>query len=270
MREFDQQADLRQDSPGEDRGEFGPSSMERRTSRGGGEQSSGSVTGMGFKGWPASALDFFDGLEADNSKAYWLSHKDVYERDVKAPMEALLSELTKEFGAARLFRPYRDTRFSKDKSPYKTTAAGMIGSCYIQLSADGLLAGAGVYHMETDQLERYRAAVAADASGRKLETLVDSLRKAGLDVHGSDVLKTAPRGYPRDHPRVELLRSKGLVVMKSWAPASWLSTAAAKKRIVDVFHAARPLLKWLDTNVGQTAGVDTVRSTRSGRSVVRS
>jgi uncharacterized protein (TIGR02453 family) len=224
---------------------------------------------MGFKGWPAGALQFFEGLEADNSKAYWLSHKDVYERDVKAPMEALLSELTKEFGEPRLFRPYRDTRFSKDKSPYKTTAAGMIGSCYVQLSADGLLAGAGVYHMETDQLERYREAAASDASGRKLQTLVDSLRKAGLEVHGSDALKTAPKGYPRDHPRIELLRSKGLVVMKSWAPASWLSTAAAKTRVVDVFHAARPLLRWLDANVGQSALAETAGSTRSGRGRVR-
>ena len=101
-----------------------------------------------FKGWPERALEFYEGLEADNSKAYWLDHKDVYERDVKAPMEALLAELSKEFGDTRLFRPYRDVRFSRDKSPYKTTIAGMVGDHYIQLSADGLLAGAGMYHLE--------------------------------------------------------------------------------------------------------------------------
>jgi uncharacterized protein (TIGR02453 family) len=225
---------------------------------------------MGFRGWPESALDFYEGLEADNSKTYWLSHKDVYERDVKAPMEMLLSELTKEFGDTKLFRPYRDTRFSKDKSPYKTAAAARIGSGYVQLSADGLLAGAGMYHMEADQLARYRAAVAADASGRKLQGIIDSLRKTGHDVHGSDALRTAPKGYARDHPRVELLRSKGLVVMKSWAPASWLSTAAAKKRVVDVFQAARPLLKWLDSNVGLSAVTETAGSARAGRHRARS
>jgi uncharacterized protein (TIGR02453 family) len=174
----------------------------------------------------------------------------VYERDVKAPMEALLAELAKEFGETKLFRPYRDVRFSRDKSPYKTAVAGMVGDHYIQLSGDGLLAGAGWYHMEPRQLERYRAAVAADATGRKLESLVTSLRKSGLDVHGSEVLKTAPKGYPRDHPRVELLRFKGLVVMRSWEPAAWLGTAGAKKRVVDVFHAAKPLLGWLRTITG--------------------
>ena len=98
---------------------------------------------MAFKGWPDSALAFYEGLEADNSKAYWLDHKDVYERDVKGPMEALLTELSTEFGEWRLFRPYRDTRFSRDKSPYKTNVAARIGDGYVHLSADGLLVGAG-------------------------------------------------------------------------------------------------------------------------------
>jgi uncharacterized protein (DUF2461 family) len=74
-----------------------------------------------FKGWPERALEFYEGLEADNSKAYWLDHNDVYERDVKAPKEALLAELSKEFGDTRQFRPYRDVRFSRDKSPFRKT-----------------------------------------------------------------------------------------------------------------------------------------------------
>ena len=65
-----------------------------------------------------------------------------------------------------------------------------------------------------------------------------------------ETLKTAPRGFPKDHPRIELLRHKGLVAMKSWPAASWLETAAAKKRVADVFHAAAPLLSWLHGNVG--------------------
>ena len=205
---------------------------------------------MAFKGWPSTALDFYEGLEADNSKAYWTDHKDIYEADVKAPMEALLAELTTEFGETKLFRPYRDTRFSRDKTPYKTAIAGMVGDHYVQLSADGLMAGGGMYHMDSGQLARYRDAVVADRPGRALETLIATMRKAGLDVHGSDALKTAPKGYDRDHPRVELLRYKGLVVMKSWPPARWLATAAAKTRIVDLFHAGAPLLQWLDTHVG--------------------
>ena len=208
---------------------------------------------MAFKGWPDTALAFYEGLEADNSKAYWLDHKDVYERDVKAPMDALLAELRAEFGESRLFRPYRDTRFSPDKSPYKTTIAARIGEGYVQFSADGLFAGAGMYHMMPDQLARFRDAVVADTSGKKLEGVVAALTKAGLDVHAIEELKTAPKGYPKDHPRIELLRKKGLVASRGWEPAAWLSTAGAKKRVADVLRTAQPLLAWLEANVGPSA-----------------
>src|ERR1051325_11884594 len=75
---------------------------------------------MAFRGWPAEALEFYEGLEADNSKTYWTAHKTVYDEKVHAPMLALLAELEPEFGAGKIFRPYRDVRFSADKSPYKT------------------------------------------------------------------------------------------------------------------------------------------------------
>ena len=183
---------------------------------------------MSFKGWPESALHFFEGLEADNSKAYWLDHKEVYEHDIRAPMEALLAELRDDFGAARLLRPYRDTRFSRDKSPYKTAVAAMIGDGYVQLSGDGLLAGVGTYHMTTDQLARFRAAVAADGAGRRLQKVVEVLRKSGLSVHAMETLKSAPKGYPKEHPRIELLRLKGLVTSRSWAPAVVVAYGAGK------------------------------------------
>lgn len=205
---------------------------------------------MAFKGWPDTALAFYEGLEADNSKAYWLDHKEVYERDVKAPMDALLAELTAEFGETKLFRPYRDTRFSRDKSPYKTAIAATIGSGYVQFSADGLFAGGGMYHMMPDQLARFRQAIDADRSGTALEKVVATVTKSGLDVHAPEELKTAPRGYPKDHPRIEMLRMKGLVAARSWEPAAWLGTAAAKKRVIDALRATKPLLAWLEANVG--------------------
>jgi uncharacterized protein (TIGR02453 family) len=216
-----------------------------------------------FKGWPDRALDFYDGLEADNSKAYWLGHKDVYERDVKAPMELLLGALAPEFGETRLFRPYRDTRFSHDKSPYKTAIAARIGDGYVQLSANGLVAGTGMYDMAADQLERYRSAVAADRSGRALQGIVNTLRAARIEVTAMETLKTAPRGYPRDHPRIELLRHKGLAAMQAWPVASWLGTPGAKRRIEDLFHTSAPLLAWLHTHVGPAEAV--VDRGRDGR-----
>lgn len=203
-----------------------------------------------FRGWSERALIFYEGLEADNSKAYWQTHKDVYEHDVKAPMEALLAELAPEFGPPHFFRPHRDTRFSRDKSPYKTAIGATVGDCYVQLSANGLMAGAGRYHLEAEELERFRAAVAADRTGRALQEVVGAAAKAGLEVGAMESLKSAPRGYAKDHERIELLRLKGLVAMRSWAPAAWLGTARAKQRVVDVFRSAAPLLAWLDAHVG--------------------
>ena len=97
-----------------------------------------------FEGWPEEALEFFEGLEADNSKTYWQRHKATYEKAVLAPMEALLDELRPEWGDSRIMRPYRDIRFSADKSPYKTFIAATAGPGYVHLSSRGLGAGAGV------------------------------------------------------------------------------------------------------------------------------
>ena len=206
---------------------------------------------MAFKGWPAEAIDFFEGLEADNSRAYWQDHKDVYDRAVKAPMDELLAELGGGGGKGKVFRPNRDVRFSADKSPYKTNIGAMAGDlAYVQLSADGLGVGRGMYLMATDQLDRYRRAVAADATGSELTAIVGTLRKAKVEVTGHDSLKTAPKGYPKDHPRVELLRHKGLIAWRSWPPAAWLGTKAAKTRIVEFIEAAAPLDAWLSANVG--------------------
>jgi uncharacterized protein (TIGR02453 family) len=210
-----------------------------------------------FRGWPAEALEFYEGLEADNTKAYWTDHKAVYEEVVQGPMSELLADLAPKYGEGRIFRPYRDVRFSKDKSPYKTSiAATLAGGGYVQLSADGLAAGCGMYHLMPDQLDRYREAVADDRTGRALVRLVDRLRDAGIEVAAHDTLKSAPRGYPKDHPRIELLRHKGLVSWKQWPVGAWLGTAKAEDRVVDFLRSSQPLGKWLNVNVGPSTEPD--------------
>jgi uncharacterized protein (TIGR02453 family) len=207
---------------------------------------------MGFTGWKVEALEFFEGLEVDNSKAYWQRHKDVYDTIVRAPMEELLAELEPEFGEGKIFRPYRDVRFSRDKSPYKTAIGATVGEGYIQVDARGLAVGSGKWEMAPDQLERYREAVADEPSGEKLSRLVSNARAKKLDVHGHDVLKTAPKGYPKDHPRIELLRYKGLIAWREWPAGAWLGTKRAKDRIVGFLEQAKPLVDWLETNVGDS------------------
>jgi uncharacterized protein (TIGR02453 family) len=205
---------------------------------------------MAFTGWPVEAVEFYEGLELDNSKAYWQQHKSVYADCVEAPMEALLAELADDFGTGRVFRPYRDVRFSTDKSPYKLNCAAQLPGGYISFSADGLFAGSGLYMPDAEQLQRFRAAVDDARTGIELESIVTTLRRGGYDVGAHDVLKTAPRGYPKDHPRIELLRNKGIVMSRSWPVGPWLGTRKAKERVVTCLEAARPLLAWLERSVG--------------------
>jgi uncharacterized protein (TIGR02453 family) len=208
---------------------------------------------MAFRGWPVEAIEFYEGLEADNSKAYWQDHKSVYEQCVQRPMQELLAELAPEFGEGKIFRPYRDVRFSADKSPYKTAIAATLGTAgYIQLSAEGLATGSGTYVMASDQLERYRQAVIDDQLGGELVQVVRTLNRAGCDVTAHETLKTCPRGYPKDHPRVDLLRHKGLISWKQWPVAAWLGTAQAKKRVVEFLRTSVPLRDWLAANVGES------------------
>lgn len=206
---------------------------------------------MAFRGWPAGAVKFFEDLELDNSKAFWTDHKDVYEEKVRAPMQALLDDLAPTHGAGRIFRPYRDVRFSKDKSPYKTSIDAVVGEAgYVTLSAAGLGAGAGMYQMATDQLDRYRRAVSDDDAGPALEAVVAEVRRQGHECSAHGSLKTAPKGYSRDHPRIELLRAKGLTSWHQWEPGPWLATAKAKPRVISVIDAAKPLQAWFDVHVG--------------------
>ena len=205
---------------------------------------------VAFRGWPIEAVEFYEGLEADNSKVYWTEHRAVYDRQVKVPMAQLLAELAEEFGAGTLFRPFRDVRFSADKAPYKTNCAARIGSGYVSFSADGLQVGSGLYMPDPAALARYRAAVDDKKSGAELAGIVTALHDAGYDTMAHEVLKTAPRGFPKDHPRIELLRHKGIAMMKTYPVGAWLGTRKAKDRVVTALRAGAPLRQWLADNVG--------------------
>ena len=206
---------------------------------------------MAFRGWPAEALEFFEGLQADNSKTYWLANKQTYEECVRAPMVELLTELEPEFGAAKIYRPYRDVRFSKDKTPYKTSiAANFERGGYVQLTLDGLGAGSGFYMFDSERLAKFRDAVADDRSGRQLVSVIDGIRDKDIEVHSHDMLKRVPSGYPADHPRAELLRYKDIVAWKRWPVGAWLGTAKAKTRLVEFYRDTTPLNDWLAKQVG--------------------
>jgi uncharacterized protein (TIGR02453 family) len=209
---------------------------------------------MAFTGFPLEAVSFYEGLQADNSRTYWQANKAVYERSVRAPMLALLDELA-DYGPFQVFRPYRDVRFAKDKTPYKENIGGYGESeggagHYVAFSATGMFAGSGYYDMASDQLDRFRAAIDSEATGTALVALVAATEKEGLRAGAMSELKTAPRGFPKDHPRIELLRRKGLMAGREWPLAKWMHTKAAVGRVRDAWEAAADLNAWLDAQVG--------------------
>ena len=209
---------------------------------------------MSFDGFPERALEFYEGLLADNSKAYWTDHKAVYDSAVRSPMQALLDDLGPEFGEAKLFRPYRDVRFSKDKTPYKTAAAAAIGDdvqggLYLQLSADGLMIAGGAHGLATDQARRLRAALADDRPGRALVTLLDRLRGSGFSVEG-ERLKRLPKEFDADHPRADLLTLKTLFAVQQHEPAEWLHAPAVRDVVAEAWRQLVPLNDWLRRHVG--------------------
>ena len=169
-------------------------------------------------GIPADAVAFYAELEANNTRDWWTANKERYERSVREPFAALTDALADEFGEARIFRPYRDVRFSADKTPYKTEQ-GAIASApggagyYVRLGSDGLVTGGGYMHGMPDQVARYRAALDAEGSGADLVAVVDTLRRKGFQI-GGETLATRPKGVAADHPRLQLLRHKSLIAWR--------------------------------------------------------
>ena len=205
-----------------------------------------------FAGFPVAALDFYDDLEVDNTRAYWEKHKDVYTESVKAPMAALCAALAPEFGEAKVFRPYRDVRFAKDKTPFKThqgafVPAGPATGWYVEVSARGVRTGAGFYEASSPRLASIRAAIDDDRRGQALERLLTGLAADGWDVAG-ERLKTTPRGYPADHPRIGLLRHKSMTVGRSHGFEPVVHTPELLDVVRDDWRALRPFVEWVAEN----------------------
>ena len=207
---------------------------------------------MEFAGFPVAALDFYDDLEVDNTRAYWEKHKDVYTESVKAPMAALCAALAPEFGEAKVFRPYRDVRFAKDKTPFKThqgafVPAGPATGWYVEVSARGVRTGAGFYEASSPRLASIRAAIDDDLRGPELERLLAGLAADGWDVAG-ERLKTTPRGYGADHPRIGLLRHKSMTVGRSHGFEPVVHTPELLDVVRDDWRALRPFVEWVAQN----------------------
>lgn len=208
---------------------------------------------MAFTGIPAEAFDFYDALAADNSKVFWEEHKQEYVNSVREPLVALGEELGPQFGEPHLYRPNRDIRFSKDKTPYKDHQGMFVEmrnglGWYAQLSAQGLMVAGGWYTSTPAQVANFRVAVDADTHGT-LPRLLNPLTSNGFTVDGQQ-LKSHPRGYDAEHPRIQWLRYRTLYVMRRWEPAAWMGTRRAASKVRDAWTAMTPTMDWLADKVG--------------------
>jgi uncharacterized protein (TIGR02453 family) len=210
-----------------------------------------------FDGFRPGVRRWFQGLEADNSRSYFTANREFFEEAIRGEIESLLTELSEEFGGeVKMFRQHRDIRFSPDKSPYKTNTYGVLrgpdvaaGGLYASISARGLVAGSGYYAMARDQLDRFRDAIADEQHGAELSKLVAKAEKAGLELWGETVA-TAPRGYPKDHERIELLRRKSLALGATLKFGRGISRGDGLQFVAKTWRAAAPVTGWLDEHVG--------------------
>ena len=205
-----------------------------------------------FRGFPPEAIEFLRELEANNDRDWFKANRARYDEHVVAPATALGEDLA-DLGRPHLFRPWNDTRFHA-APPIKEQVGLAIGyegagGFYVELSLDGLLVAAGLHNPAPDQVDRLRRAVDAGRTASALTKAIGQARGAGLELNEPDLVR-GPRGYPADHPRMDLLRRRRLTVARRDAIGAWLHRPAAGGRIRERLDAAAPLVRWLRAHVG--------------------
>ena len=202
--------------------------------------------------WPPDALEFLRELEAHNDRDWFKANRARYDADLVAPATALAAQL-RHLGAPHFFRPYNDPRFHM-RPPIKEQLGvaigyGGAGGFYVELSLDGVFVAAGIHAPAPDQLDRFRRAMDDGRRAAGFERAVKTAGRAGLEL-AAPALKRAPRGYPPDHPRIDLLRLKELTVHRRHELAPWLHEARCSEVVRTQLEAARPLVAWLAEHVG--------------------
>lgn len=212
----------------------------------------------GFTGFPTAALEFFDELEEHNERTWFQANRARYDEAVRGPFDAFLASVAAEFGQGHVFRPNRDTRFSNDKTPYKTNIGAVVHDggaiYYVHLDGGGLFAASGYYMMSSDQIARFRIAVADDDAGSELEALLATARSAKLSA-SEPALQRVPSPWPKDHPRGALLRTKSMTLGRQFGTPAWMSTRRARDEVVMVWRGTRGLNDWLARHVGPSTTV---------------
>jgi uncharacterized protein (TIGR02453 family) len=219
-----------------------------------------------FQGF-ADEGTFFKRLARNNERPWFLEHKAEFEEGWNAPMKLLLAEVRASIDAAykhceldepKVFRIFRDVRFAKDKSPYKTHIGAFIPlarsgkkvidlpmALYFHVGAKERFGASGHYRLEPESLARFRTAVADEARGKELVKILRALAKKGFPTDTHEGFKRVPKGFDPEHPRADLLKRRGLVVEFPALPSALLVDAKLVKWLTGACKTAAPLVEWL-------------------------
>lgn len=218
-----------------------------------------------FDGFPREGIAFMKRLKRNNNRPWFEKHKPEYESFVKLPMQSLIVALQPHFRRfapefdvnpkRSLFRIYRDVRFSKDKTPYKTHVAahfvlrgkpkGVEGSgYYLHIEPGEVYLGGGVYMPDGDQLKKIRRAI-ADQSEKFLSILRHAKFKKEFGKLEGEKLQRVPQGYEADHPMAEWLKYKQFFVWVEWPETKCLKRGFAEE-VAEVYEAAAPMVRFLN------------------------
>ena len=222
-----------------------------------------SKSARGFAGFPKEGLAFLRQLKRNNNREWFQANKQSFEQFVKAPMEELVLAIGDRLRKAApeivadpkvsIYRIYRDTRFSKDKSPYKTHVAAVFPTrglskhsgpgFYFHISPDELLMGGGIYMPEPEVLRAVRESIAAHP--KKFLAIVEgaSFRKAFGELEGEQ-LKSAPKGFSADHSASKYLRYKQFLFGETYPPEVAL-TPRLLPALLKCFEGGLPLMRFL-------------------------
>jgi uncharacterized protein (TIGR02453 family) len=217
-----------------------------------------------FSAFPMEGLRFLRGLKRNNNREWFQKHKSIYETYVKEPMGALIESLAVDFQRfapemiaspkASAYRIYRDTRFSKDKSPYKTHVAAVFprsglakhegAGFYLHIDPTEVLIGGGIYMPMPEDLAAVRGHI-ADSPDEFFAVIESRKFRKTFGKLAGEQLSRVPRGFSTEHPAAEYLKYKQFLAAQHF-PAEIATTPRLYKLIIDTFEAMLPLVRFLN------------------------
>ena len=218
----------------------------------------------GFPGFPPEMVQFLRALKRNNRREWFQPRKHLYEQQVKEPMLELVTALNRDFmkfaphfvtePKKAVFRIYRDTRFSADKTPYKTHVAASFwrrgsdytgaGGFYFSVSHDQIEVAGGIWHPSPETMLLVRTHIAASYPEMRRILANKKSRKLVGDLQG-DELTRAPKGFDPQHPALDLIKKKDWILDTSLNSAL-ATTPKLYREILDRFRAIAPLIEYLN------------------------